>query len=125
MLATTDAQKSTSKKTHIQIPIHNHFLDILKTVACFIKTLHTSPPHQRPTQNQKLLTEEWGRAAAPLPNIFSNPLTTHAEDILHSFSNISYTGRKKRKAESNARSFAVGFPHREKDLDLRGEGIVL
>lgn len=99
MLATTDAQKSVFKKLPIQIYTHNYFSGILKTVVCFIKILHTNPPHQRPTQNQKLLTEAWGWAAIPVPNIFSNPLTTHTKDILHSFNNISYTttGKKNEK----------------------------
>lgn len=114
--------KINTQKMHIQIYIPNYFSGILKTVLRFIKILPSSPPHQRLTQNQKLLTEEWGRAAVPLPNIFSNPLTTHAKDTLHSFSNISYTDTRKTKENGSEQRLVLccGLPTQGKIPGLEG-----
>lgn len=89
--------KINIQRMHIQIYIQRNFFNISNKRVCFIKILHTRPPQQRPTQNQKLLTEEQGWAALPLPKRFSNPLTTSASVVLCSFNDTICTGIQKKK----------------------------
>lgn len=99
MLATNDAQKYTAQKCIFKYGSETTFFSILNKRLCFVKILHTRPPHQRLIKQP--LIRELGRAAVPLLHRFSHPLTIHACNVLHSVNNIIYTGTQKKKEKGS------------------------